>query len=700
MYESGKLAVINIDDIFPNRFQPRLKFDEEKLSELSDSIRKYGVIQPIVVRPVNGKYEIIAGERRYKASVMAGRATIPAVIVNLSDRDSEEIALLENIQRQQLSPIEEAVSYKRILDMGYITQDELAKKLGKAQSTIANKVRLLNLDDEVQEALLENKISERHARSLLRLSDKADQVKMLQRIINERLTVKMTDNEIAKLKEEKNKQVSKQVQTDNNNIESMFGDEEMGSNMMDIDKISEGHARSLLRPSDQADQVKMLQRIYNERLTGKMTDNEIAKLKEEKNKQVNKQVQTDDNNIESLFGDEERGSNMMDIDKIMREAQDINAPASEKKDLSGLMKQDANTPVSPIITSEEPKQEPVREDGKFVNFSQIKDPEPVKPTPTPVSGGVTFDSMFHQEPSIAVPTPTPAVSTPAESMQNGSQVSTPTMQTGSPVEPVQSQGPTPVNSSQSSSGIGMAVADALKKFNTQVPNNEPIAASPSMTQVPPVNSVPINEVQATPVNLGQTPVQSEPSVSNQMVQPQSVAPTPASVNMNSFENSNVSSNETFNTSPNVTSESSVMEPQMNQGYVTSPNYSEQVMSPVNEPAQVNPMPANQSPVNEVQATPVNMGTENSAMPTYDNVNNIPDTTIYQEKPVGDASTMASSMAEPVKVAPAPQNNAHFAQVVRLIRDCANEIGKYGYKVNLDELDLGNKYQVSLTIDKE
>ena len=690
MYESGKLAVINIDDIFPNRFQPRLKFDEEKLSELSDSIRKYGVIQPIVVRPVNGKYEIIAGERRYKASMMAGRTTIPAVIVNLSDRDSEEIALLENIQRQQLSPIEEAVSYKRILDMGYITQDELAKKLGKAQSTIANKVRLLNLDDEVQEALLENKISERHARSLLRLSDKADQVKMLHRIINERLTVKMTDNEIAKLKEEKNKQVSKQVQTDNNNIESMFGAEEMGSNMMDIDKISEGHARSLLRPSDQADQVKMLQRIYNERLTGKMTDNEIAKLKEEKNKQVNKQVQTDNNNIESLFGDEERGSNMMDIDKIMREAQDINAPASEKKDLSGLMKQDANTPVSPIITSEKPKQEPVREDGKFVNFSQIKDPEPVKPTPTPVSGGITFDSMFHQEPSIAVSTPT--TSTPSEPVQTGSQVST-------PVSSVVSQNSS-LEASQGSNGIGMAVADALKKFNTQVPNNEPIAASPSMDQVPPVNSAPINEVQATPVNLGQTPVQSEPSIQNQMVQPQSVAPTPASVNMNSFGNSNVSSNETFNTSSNVTSESSVMEPQMNQGYVTSPNYSEQVMSPVNEPAQVNPMPANQLPVNEVQATPVNMGTENSAMPTYDNVNNIPDTTIYQERPVSDASTMASSMAEPVKVAPAPQNNAHFAQVVRLIRDCANEIGKYGYKVNLDELDLGNKYQVSFTIDKE
>ena len=153
MFESGQLTVLNMQEILPNRFQPRIRFDSEKLEELAESIGKYGVIQPIVVRPVGNKFEIIAGERRFKASRLANRSTIPAIIVNLSDKDSEEIALLENIQRQQLSPIEEAVSYKRILDMGYITQEGLAKKLGKSQSTIANKIRLLNLDDEVQKQL-------------------------------------------------------------------------------------------------------------------------------------------------------------------------------------------------------------------------------------------------------------------------------------------------------------------------------------------------------------------------------------------------------------------------------------------------------------------------------------------------------------------------------------------------------------------
>lgn len=199
MLENGSLVTLNMRDILPNRFQPRIYFDELKLNELAESIRKYGVIQPIVVRQIGNKYEIIAGERRYKASVLANRETIPAIITNLNDKEAEEIALLENIQRQNLTAIEEAVSYKRILSMGYITQEDLAKKVGKSQSTIANKVRLLNLDDQVQDALLHGKISERHARSLLRLHNKDDQVKMLSRIVNERLTVKRTDEEINKM---------------------------------------------------------------------------------------------------------------------------------------------------------------------------------------------------------------------------------------------------------------------------------------------------------------------------------------------------------------------------------------------------------------------------------------------------------------------------------------------------------------------
>ena len=196
-----KIVELNINEIIPNRFQPRRQFDEDEIMELSDSIKRYGVIQPLVVRPTGDKYEIIAGERRYKASVLAGLETVPVIIKNLTDKDSAEIAIIENIQRRNLSAIEEALSYKKVLDMGYLTQEDLAAKLGKSQPTIANKIRLLNLSDEVQEALLENKISERHARSLLRFTSTEEQNKMLERIISERLTVRKTDEEIDKIKE-------------------------------------------------------------------------------------------------------------------------------------------------------------------------------------------------------------------------------------------------------------------------------------------------------------------------------------------------------------------------------------------------------------------------------------------------------------------------------------------------------------------
>ena len=200
MMETRKQVIeLNIDDVLPNRFQPRIKFNEDAINELSKSIKEHGVIQPIVVRPIGDKFEIIAGERRYKASRMAGKTTIPAIITDLNDKDSAEVALIENVQRENLTPIEEAISYKKILDMGYITQDALATKLGKTQSTVANKLRLLNLEDDVQEALLNEKISERHARSLLKLTDKEKQKQMLNRIINERLTVRRADEEIEKM---------------------------------------------------------------------------------------------------------------------------------------------------------------------------------------------------------------------------------------------------------------------------------------------------------------------------------------------------------------------------------------------------------------------------------------------------------------------------------------------------------------------
>ena len=196
MQSENQVMQINIDDIIPNRFQPRIAFDETGLNELAASIKEHGIIQPLVLRKLGKKYEIIAGERRYKASQLAGLTTVPAIISNIDDNKSAEIALVENIQRKDLTAIEEARSYKNILDKGYLTQEQLAKKMGLSQSAISNKLRLLNLDDSVQQALLDNKISERHARSLLSLDSKEEQKKWLDKIISDRLTVRQLDQKI------------------------------------------------------------------------------------------------------------------------------------------------------------------------------------------------------------------------------------------------------------------------------------------------------------------------------------------------------------------------------------------------------------------------------------------------------------------------------------------------------------------------
>ena len=190
---------INIDLIIPNRFQPRLTFDEKTLNELAASIKEHGIIQPLVLRRLGDKFEIIAGERRYKAATLAGLTEVPAIISNIDDNKSAELALVENVQRKNLNSLEEAKSYKKILDKEGLTQEELAKKIGVSQSTVANKLRLLNLTMEAQDALMNEKISERHARSLLTVTDPKVQVDLLNRVINERLTVRQLDDEIKKI---------------------------------------------------------------------------------------------------------------------------------------------------------------------------------------------------------------------------------------------------------------------------------------------------------------------------------------------------------------------------------------------------------------------------------------------------------------------------------------------------------------------
>lgn len=196
MKMNKEVVMVRISDIIPNRFQPRLTFDEEALNELANSIKEHGIIQPLILRDLGSKYEIIAGERRYKASTLAGLTEVPAIIGSMDDQTSAELALIENIQRKDLSAIEEAKSYKKILDMGNFTQEELAKRMGKSQSTVANKMRLLALTNEVQVALMNNLISERHARCLLQIKDEDKQKETLNKIITERMNVRDTDEYI------------------------------------------------------------------------------------------------------------------------------------------------------------------------------------------------------------------------------------------------------------------------------------------------------------------------------------------------------------------------------------------------------------------------------------------------------------------------------------------------------------------------
>lgn len=199
MINEKEIRDIPLESIIPNRFQPRELFNEDDLKELAASIKEHGVIQPIIVRQVGDKFEIIAGERRYKASQLAGKSTIPCVVRELDDIKSSKIALLENLQRKDLTAIEEAKTYQTILKIGGMTQEELATSLGISQSAIANKIRLLTLDNDVQNALLTEQISERHARSLLNVQDVNKQKALLAKIIQNRMTVRELDDEILKM---------------------------------------------------------------------------------------------------------------------------------------------------------------------------------------------------------------------------------------------------------------------------------------------------------------------------------------------------------------------------------------------------------------------------------------------------------------------------------------------------------------------
>jgi ParB family transcriptional regulator, chromosome partitioning protein len=191
---------IALSDIVPNRYQPRTVFNEEKIAELARTIHTHGIIQPIVVREYEqGKFEIIAGERRYRAMQKLNWETAPAIVKDFDDTETASVALIENLQREELTPIEEALAYGQLLQLHNLTQEALAQRLGIGQSTVANKLRLLKLPQEVQEALLQKQITERHARALIPLKNPVLQVKLLQEIIEKGLNVKQTEERVVKL---------------------------------------------------------------------------------------------------------------------------------------------------------------------------------------------------------------------------------------------------------------------------------------------------------------------------------------------------------------------------------------------------------------------------------------------------------------------------------------------------------------------
>lgn len=206
---------LRITEVEPNREQPRKKFDEDALLELADSIKQYGVLQPLLVQKREGYYEIIAGERRWRAAKMAGLKEIPVVIKDFSDQQIVEISLIENIQREDLNPIEEAQAYKRLLTEFHMKQDEVAERVSKSRTAVTNSVRLLKLDARVQQMVIDDMITTGHARALLAIEDGETQYRIAMRVFDEKLSVRDVER---LMKQMQNPQEKKEKQEPKNDF--------------------------------------------------------------------------------------------------------------------------------------------------------------------------------------------------------------------------------------------------------------------------------------------------------------------------------------------------------------------------------------------------------------------------------------------------------------------------------------------------
>lgn len=206
--------LVNINKVEPNHEQPRRHFEEDSLLELADSIKQFGVLQPLIVQKRNDYYEIIAGERRWRAAKMAGIKEIPVIIKEYTKREAVEIALIENIQRENLNPIEEAMAFKRLLTEFSLKQDEVAERVSKSRTTVTNSMRLLKLDERVQQMIVDDMISTGHARTLLAIENHEEQYNLANKIFDEKLSVRETEKLIKELKNPKKEKEKKVVEND------------------------------------------------------------------------------------------------------------------------------------------------------------------------------------------------------------------------------------------------------------------------------------------------------------------------------------------------------------------------------------------------------------------------------------------------------------------------------------------------------
>lgn len=207
-------TMMDINKVEPNREQPRKNFDEDALLELSESIKQFGVIQPLIVQDRKTYYEIIAGERRWRAAKMAGLKEVPVIIKNYTEQEIMEISLIENIQREDLNPIEEALAYKKLLTEFNLKQDEVAERVSKSRTAVTNSMRLLKLNERVQQMLIDDMLSTGHARTLLAIDDSDEQYSLAQRIFDEKMSVREVEKLVKKLQKEKTEKSKEKPQPD------------------------------------------------------------------------------------------------------------------------------------------------------------------------------------------------------------------------------------------------------------------------------------------------------------------------------------------------------------------------------------------------------------------------------------------------------------------------------------------------------